>query len=454
MRLVLSAALALGLSACSQLSRNDVICLSPAVLAKQGLAEAESSVFFLEVTLRSGADKKQVTLNGLALDEKGHILCLYLPEADTEEIKVFIRGEEFAARIVKSDKALFYTVVKIDTDLPIKPVRFGEALSLRSGDPVVGVVRSGRSLDYEACASPGTVRTVVLGKRDLVLVDGFIAANSQELPSLCQPLYDAYGRVVAIGGVRGEFIAVDAIADAARRFLVDPAAAVSRAATQQGDPWIGFAYEPVSEDDAVALGLPRQGILMNRILEGSPAWICGLRSGDVIVGVDGHDFTGRGIRAVSQMRRHLAVEVGREVAVHWLRQGKSQEGKLVIVKHPEPVRVSIEEFGLTVNEITPEDFYSRQLFIRDGLVVADIEAGSPAATSSYFGKPLVEAGDVLLEVDGVPVKTVTDLRAVLDQLRRRQARQVLLKLQSGRTPSTVALDMSIGQKTKSSGGER
>jgi S1-C subfamily serine protease len=347
---------------------------------------------------------------------------------------------------------LFYTILKIDTDLPIKGVRFGEALALRSGDPVVAVVRSGRGLDYETCASPGTVRTVILGKRDLVLVDGFTVVNSQELPSICQPLYDAYGRVVAIGGVRGEFIAVDAIADAARRFLVDPAA--SRAAKQQGEPWLGFTYEAVSEDDAVALGLPREGILMTRVLEGSPAWTCGLRSGDVIVGVDGHDFTGRGIRAVSQMRRHLAVEVGREVAVRWLRQGKSQVGILAIVKRPEPVRVSIEEFGLTVNEITPEDFYGRQLFVQHGLVVADIEAGSPAATSSYFGKPLVEAGDVLLEVDGVAVKNVADLRAVVDQLRRSQARQVLLKLQSGRTPSTVALDMSIGQKTKSSGDER
>ncbi|MEN9361941.1 MAG: periplasmic trypsin-like serine protease DegP [Verrucomicrobiota bacterium] len=440
----------LALCACQQLKPAEVICLSPAVLAKQGLAEAESSVFFLEVSLRSGEDRKQVTMNSLALDRKGHLLCLYLPEADTEEVKVFIRGEEFPARIVKADKSMFYTILKIDTDLPILPVKFGEALALRSGDPVVGVVRSGRSLDYEACASPGTVRTVILGKRDLVLVDGFVSGNSAELPSLCQPLYDAYGRVVAIGGVRGEFIAVDAIADAARRFLVDPAAATRRAATQQGDPWLGFAYEPVSEDDAVALGLPREGILMTRVLEGSPAWTCGLRSGDVIVGVDGHDFTGRGIRAVSQLRRHLAVEVGRDVKVRWLRQGRSQEGRLLILKRPEPVRVSIEEFGLTVNEITPEDFYARQLFVRQGLVVADIEAGSPAATSSYFGKPLVSEGDVLLEVDGVAVKTVAELRTVLEGLRQRQARQALLKLQSGRTPSTVALDMSIGQKTRSS----
>jgi serine protease Do len=51
--------------------------------------------------------------------------------------------------------------------------------------------------------------------------------------------------------------------------------------------WVGFSVEYLDEDRARAFGLPRGGIMVTRLFNGSPAAQAGLKLGDVITAVGG-----------------------------------------------------------------------------------------------------------------------------------------------------------------------
>ncbi|MCM8542089.1 MAG: PDZ domain-containing protein, partial [Lentisphaeraceae bacterium] len=113
--------------------------------------------------------------------------------------------------------------------------------------------------------------------------------------------------------------------------------------------------------------------------------------------------------------------------------------------------ISIEEFGLTVNDISPFDYFNFSLKINEGVLVTGIEGGSPAATSTYFGRPLIQRGDVIVEVHGKKIANIQDLRSVLEELREKKISAVYIRMQRGNRQTSVSLDTAIGQKTKDAG---
>jgi membrane-associated protease RseP (regulator of RpoE activity) len=66
-------------------------------------------------------------------------------------------------------------------------------------------------------------------------------------------------------------------------------AALPASALAQG--WLGVTTQPTNEDLRRGLDLTRDGLLVNRVLEGSPAERAGLRKGDVILRFDGRSVT-------------------------------------------------------------------------------------------------------------------------------------------------------------------
>src|SRR3954464_11390226 len=60
------------------------------------------------------------------------------------------------------------------------------------------------------------------------------------------------------------------------------------AIAQSGNGWLGVSTQSVTEELRDALDLRGDGVLVNRVVSGSPADRAGLRKGDVITAVNGH----------------------------------------------------------------------------------------------------------------------------------------------------------------------
>ncbi|MCM8527275.1 MAG: PDZ domain-containing protein [Lentisphaeraceae bacterium] len=409
-------------------------------------AKVAPSVVYLDISLKKPGRTNSITLNGVFIDDKGHFATLYFKQEDVGEIKVWIGEQEVSAKIVKADRINGVTILKADSDEESQPVKFADTSKLVNGQFLVGVNATSKNLGFEAVGNLGNLKAIIEGARDMIMVNGFDMTHNNDIPTLGMPLFNLEGEMFAMN--QGRSIALtDPLMKAVKKF-------VNR---KEGDdeedeePWIGINYESISEELSKALNFPREAVRLTRVYEGSPAQLGGLQRGDLITGIDENKITRKGIRALSQVRKWLDPEVGRKVVLSIIRDGKEQKKEVVFAEKFKVTSISIEEFGLTVNDISPFDYYNYSLKVNEGVLVTGIEGGSPAATSTYFGRPLIQRGDVIVEVHGKKITNIQDLRAVLEELREKKISAVYIRMQRGNRQTSVSLDTAIGQKTKDAG---
>ena len=408
------------------------------------IEKVSPGIVYLQLALKKPGRTNSITLNGVILDDKGHVATMYFKEDDVSDVKAWIGEQEYTAKIVKADRRNLMTIVKIETDEDTEPVKFGDTSTLVSGQFLVGVNATSKNLAFEPVASFGSLKAVIESTTDSVLVSGMNLTHNPDIPTLGMPIFNLDGEVVAMSQGRSVAL-IDGVAKAAKMFL-----ARKDGDMPDEDPWIGINYEAISEEMSQVLEIPREAIYITRVYEGSPAKLGGLQPGDVVTSIDGKAITRRGVRALSQVRKYLEPEVGRETVLNIIRDQKDKELKLVFDSKPKITSISIEEFGLTVNDISSMDYYSYKLKVKEGVLVTGIEGGSPAATSTYFGRPLIARGDVITEVHGYKITSIKDLRSALEKLREQKESAVYIRLQRGNRPTSVSLDTAIGQKTKDS----
>ena len=337
------------------------------------------------------------------------------------------------------------TLIKVETEEKTVPVEFADTSTLVSGQFLVGVSATSKNLAFEPVANFGSLKAVIEGTSDSVMVGGMNLTHNPDIPVLGMPIFNLDGQAIAISQGRTNAL-IDSVAKATKRFI-------SRDGKEDSDedPWIGISYEAVSDEMSKVLSIPREAIRLTRVYEGSPAALGGLAIGDVITAIDGKDITRRGVRALSQVRKYLEPEVGRSTSLNVIRDGEEIDLEIVFAAKPKVTSINIEEFGLTVNDISSLDGHRYNLKVKEGVLVTGIEGGSPAATSTYFGRPLIARGDVITEVHGYKIGNIKDLRTALEKLRENKVSAVFIRLQRGNRPTSVSLDTAIGQKTKDNG---
>jgi len=102
---------------------------------------------------------------------------------------------------------------------------------------------------------------------------------------------------------------------------------VTVSAASAGNVYLGITMETISNSMATALGLDEgQGVLLNEVVDGSPADDAGLRQGDVIIAIDGHQV--KGISGLSKALHHF--EPDDEVTITVMREGRERELNAVL----------------------------------------------------------------------------------------------------------------------------
>jgi serine protease Do len=194
------------------------------------------------------------------------------------------------ARVIGHDEATDLAVLKVDASgLPF--VSFEDRAKPRVGDWVVAV---GNPFDLGGTATAGIVSA--LGRRnvsgssyvDFMQIDAPINRGNSGGPT-----FDLHGRVVGVntaifspsGGSVG--IGFDIPAEVA--------ASVSRQLISAGKVtrgYLGATVQDVTPDIAGSLGVAKGGALVADVAPGGPAAAAGIRSGDLVLKIDGRPVTG------------------------------------------------------------------------------------------------------------------------------------------------------------------
>ncbi|MGC2520868.1 MAG: PDZ domain-containing protein, partial [Burkholderiales bacterium] len=173
---------------------------------------------------------------------------------------------------------------------------------------------------------------------------------------------------------------------------------------------LGVTIQSMSQDLADSFGLKKpQGALVSAVESGSPAEKAGLKSGDVILGVDG-----RTIDSSADLPRLIGeTRPGTTVSIKVWRHGETKELRTSLGEMPaEKVadggkgpNATPGKLGLSVRPLTGEE--RRQIDARGGLLVENVDGAAARAG--------IQPGDVILALNDEPVKNVEQLRRLVDK---------------------------------------
>jgi serine protease Do len=344
--------------------------------------------------------------SGFIVSADGVILTNAHVVKDATEVTVKLTDRrEYRAKVLGSDAKTDVAVLKIEAkSLPV--VTLGNTKDLRPGEWVLAI---GSPFGFENTVTAGVVSAKGRSLPDdsaVPFIQTDVAVNPGNSGG---PLFNGRGEVIGInsqiysrsGGYQGVSFAIP----------IDVAVRVKDQIVATGSVQharLGVTVQEVNQTLADSFKLDRpEGALVSSVEKGGPAEKAGLQPGDVIRSVNGQPIIASGdlpaIVGLSTPGTRIQMEVwrqGRKVDVS-AQLGRASEK--VAKSEASSDAVAGGKLGLALRPL--QDDEKRQSGIKEGLVVEDV--GGAAARAG------VEPGDVLLAVNGAPVRSVEQVKAAV-----------------------------------------
>lgn len=356
---------------------------------------------------------KQKSLGtGFIIDKKGFILTNNHVVEQTDEIRVRTADDkEFAAKIVGRDLMTDLALIRIKSDTPFIPLLLGDSNRLEVGDWVVAI---GNPFGLGNTVTAGIVsakyRQIGAGA-----YDNFIQTDTPINPGNSGgPLLNTAGEVIGIntaifsesGGSVGIGFAIPI------NMVKDLLPQLKKGKVIRG--WIGVIIQKVTPELKDKLNLPdEKGALVSDVVSRGPAGESGIKRGDVIV-----SFDGKPIRESRELPYIVAsTSLGKTVPVDIIRNREKMRaevrvGELKIEEEYQQISKAEPSFGMILQEITPEIAQQYDLSETSGLIIVNVENNSPAAEAD------LRSGDIILEVDRTPVKSIAAFNRKIRQYKK------------------------------------
>ena len=345
--------------------------------------------------------------SGFIVSADGVVLTNAHVVQDASEVMVKLTDRrEFKAKVIGVDPQTDVAVLRIDAkNLPT--VKLGRAEDIRVGEWVVAI---GSPFGFE-----NTVTSGIVSAKSRALPDGsyvpFLQTDVAVNPGNSGgPLFNMKGEVIGInsqiysrsGGYQGVSFAIP----------IDTAVNVKDQIVQNGKVQrgrLGVAIQEVNQSLAGSFGLPKAaGALVANVEKGSPAEKAGLKTGDVVLKIDGKDI----VSSLDLSSRVGTMKPGSTANLEVWRNGKPQNVAVQVGEAPaqkvaaasaSPADLSGSRLGVAVRELTPQE--RQQAEVGSGVLVEQV-AGAAARAG-------IQPGDLILAVNGKPLKSAEELKSAV-----------------------------------------
>ncbi len=430
-----------------------------------------------DFNIPEGAPLQRGEGSGFIWDEEGHIVTNHhVVDGATEIYVTFADDTTVPATLVGSDRDSDLAVLRVEADEALlRPVRMGDSSAVGVGELAIAI---GNPFGQEGSLTVGVISAI---GRLLPVQTSNLGGPSYSIPDIIQT--DAAINPGNSGGVllndQGEVIGVTtAIISPARvsagiGFAV-PATTVNKvvpALIEEGEyqhPYLGISGLTLTPDLAQAMDLDgnQRGALVVQVSPNSPASQAQLQPSEETVELQGRElavggdvitaFNGEAVRSMDDLITYLArsTEVGDTVTLTVLRDGEELDVEVTLEARPQQ-RPSEEEVvrienngawlgimgGALTTEVAetlglPED--------QEGVVVAAVAEGSPAAEAGLRGDIDAGEADVIIALDGEPVGDMLDLQRLLAQYEPGDEATLTI-LRDG---EELELTVTLGQRTQ------
>lgn len=363
--------------------------------------------------------------------------------------------KEYTARIVGRDQLADLALLKIDArNLPY--VRWGDSTHARVGDWVLAI---GNPYGLGGSVTAGIISALHRGITGVGAYDRYIQTDAAiNMGNSGGPMFDLDGNVIGINTAlispTGTNVGIGLAIPAE---LARPVVEALRRGERPQRGYLGVGLQPVDEDIAASLGLPKdRGEIVRTVQPGTPAAKAGIQQGDVIVSVNGRDVNPDD--TVSYLIANTPV--GTRVRVELIRNGRRVTVPVTVEQRPteeelarqlgtedqgtgqdnSPTAPASETLGLQLQAVTPQ--IARALNLPAGVRGVVITGISPSSDAAEKG---LQRGDLILSVNRQAVTTPAQVIAAVEAARRSGRTSVLLLVKRGTSPEAfVGIDISGG----------
>jgi Do/DeqQ family serine protease len=350
--------------------------------------------------------------SGVVVDPSGLVVTNYHVIEGASEVKVALSDKrEFDAQIVLKDQRSDLAVLRIeDAHERFPTLEFADSDALQVGDVVLAI---GDPFGVGQTVTHGIVSALARTQVGISDYQFFIQTDAAINPGNSGgALVDINGHLVGInsaiysrsGGSQGIGFAIPANMV---RVVVASAQGGSGAVKR---PWLGAKLQDVTPDIADSLGLKRpSGALVASVVADGPAARAGIKTGDLIVSIDGttvEDPNAFGYRFATK-------PLGGNAQIGLVRQGREMTLPIALQSLPDTPTQEIEIksrspfLGATVANLSPALADELRLDPQaEGVVVTNVAEGS-AAQSVGFQK-----GDIVVSVNNQKIGKSADLERI------------------------------------------
>jgi serine protease Do len=371
--------------------------------------------------------------SGFVVDRRGLVLTNEHVIDDSRHIIVrLFDGQEYAAELLGTDQETDLAVLRINPKNRLEPVRFGDSDHLRVGDWVMAV---GNPYNYDH-----TVTVGIVSAKDRKIDDNpferYIQTDAAiNFGNSGGPLFNTKGEVVAINtaiSTKGRGIGFAIPINLAKEIV---AQIEERGRVVRG--FLGLRPEPVTEDHVKVLNLPSaQGILVTAVDPDTAAEKAGIRRYDVIT-----EIAGKLVMDKDDFFRRIAeTRPGATIRLKGIRDQQPIEFEAIVQERPplgqaslrprelnpnsEPnLEPAVRNVGIVVQELTDEHRKAYRINnTLTGVVVVNVANLSPAAEAG------LEPGDVILEINKHPVRSLVEYQKLVSHFKREDVVMLLVSL--------------------------
>ncbi len=357
--------------------------------------------------------------SGAIVDPSGLVITNYHVVENASRIQVRLADDrEFEASAIGTDPPTDLAVLRLDAAGEAFPhLGVGDSNEVRVGDWVLAI---GNPLGNSHSVTAGIVSAKgrVLGGdyQDYIQTDAAINPGNSGGPLLSLDGHlVGVNTVIQVAGTPGNIGLGFAIPSNLVRRVYDQLA--SEGEVTRG--WLGVAVQAVDPEVAAAFDLSedqRGAMITDYSGADSPARQAGLRSGDVIV-----RFNGRVIEDSTDLQFAVAdARPGERSEIEFLRDGERRTAEVVLAQRDFEEAAPLAEanppesgapgrLGIVGETLTPE-LAERLGSDFEGVLIRGVTTGGAAHRAG------LQRGQIILEVDGRPVRSTADLGRALSEV--------------------------------------
>lgn len=325
-----------------------------------------------------------------------------------DKVEVTINKKTFNATVVGTDPKTDIGLLKLEkfSKGDIEQLPFADSDTVKVGSFVIAIGNPfglSQSVSFGIVSAKGRSNVNITEYEDFIQTDAAINPGNSGGP-LLNLRGEVIGMNTAIFSKSGGYMGIGfAVPSNMIKVITDQL----RGGKKIKRAMMGVNIQDLTPELREALGVPkdRSGVLISSVLKGSPAEKAGIKKGDIVISYDG-----KPVESASQLRNFVAFSAfGRKIPLTVWRDGQTVNLTLVLsekFEFPEggdEDSFSSNDFGFSVAE-------------HNGKVVVDqVDPHSLAAMAG------LREGDIVLEVNKKPVKTIRDFNAAVGE-----AKSVLL----------------------------